>query len=173
MPLCWVSRHQRAVPEASSFSPVDSCRQCLPFQAKRYIHVGIFLHSCKCRCYIRFIISTSDFQSEVGKVFGKIGGELLAKFKTSFSSFFCRGKSSEAFSTKTPPQISPSNFTTRFWVVAGSIYYTVKSRECFSAILLSRSGRQSRCIPLEPLTSLPRACFHARQGQCTKRARWR
>ena len=29
------------------------------------------------------------------------------------------GKSSEAFSTKTPPQISPSNFTTRFWVVAG------------------------------------------------------
>ena len=31
------------------------------------------------------------------------------------------GKLSEAFSTKTPPQISPSNFTTRFWVVAGPI----------------------------------------------------
>ena len=29
------------------------------------------------------------------------------------------GKSSEAFSTKTPPHISPSDFTTRFWVVAG------------------------------------------------------
>ena len=29
------------------------------------------------------------------------------------------GKSSETFSTKTPPQFSPSNFTTRFWVVAG------------------------------------------------------
>ena len=29
------------------------------------------------------------------------------------------GKSSEASSTKTPPQISPSNFTTTFWVVAG------------------------------------------------------
>ena len=29
------------------------------------------------------------------------------------------GKSSEAFSTKTPPHISPSIFTTRFWVVAG------------------------------------------------------
>ena len=29
------------------------------------------------------------------------------------------GKSSETFSTKTPPPISPSNFTTRFWVVAG------------------------------------------------------
>ena len=28
-------------------------------------------------------------------------------------------KLSETFSTKTPPQISPSNFTTRFWVVAG------------------------------------------------------
>ena len=33
------------------------------------------------------------------------------------------GKSSEAFSTKTPPQISPSNFTTRFWVVAGPIIH--------------------------------------------------
>ena len=66
-------------------------------------------------------ISTSDFQSEVGEVFGEIGGELPAKFGRRFSSFFCWGKSSEAFSTKTPPQISPSNFTTRFWVVAGPI----------------------------------------------------
>ena len=64
-------------------------------------------------------VSTSDFQSEVGEVFGEIGGELPAKFGRRFSSFFCRGKSSEEFSTKTPPQISPSNFTTRFWVVAG------------------------------------------------------
>ena len=64
-------------------------------------------------------LSASDFQSEVGEVFGKIGGELPAKFGRIFSSFFCWGKSSEAFSTKTPPQISPSNFTTRFWVVAG------------------------------------------------------
>ena len=61
----------------------------------------------------------SDFQSEVGEVFGKIGGDLTAKFGRRFSSCFCLGKSSEAFSTKTPPQISPSNFTTRFWVVAG------------------------------------------------------
>ena len=64
-------------------------------------------------------VSTSDFQSEVGEVFGEIGGELPAKFGRRFSSFFCWGKSSEAFSTTTPPQISPSNFTTRFWVVAG------------------------------------------------------
>ena len=64
-------------------------------------------------------VSTSDFQSEVGEVFGEIGGELPAKFGRRFSSFFCWGKSSEAFSTKTPLQISPSNFTTRFWVVAG------------------------------------------------------
>ena len=35
------------------------------------------------------------------------------------------GKSSEAFSTKTPPQISPSNFTTRFWVVAGPTIETI------------------------------------------------
>ena len=64
-------------------------------------------------------LSASDFQSEVGEVFGEIGGELPAKFGRRFSSFFCWRKSSEAFSTKTPPQISPSNFTTRFWVVAG------------------------------------------------------
>ena len=35
------------------------------------------------------IISTSDFQSEVGEVFGEIGGELPAKFRRRFSSFFC------------------------------------------------------------------------------------
>ena len=63
-------------------------------------------------------VSTSDFQSEVGEIFGEIGGELPAKFGRRFSSFFCWGKSSETFSTKTPPQISPSNFTTRFWAVA-------------------------------------------------------
>ena len=46
---------------------------------------------------------------------GKFGGN----FAVFVRSFFCWGKSSEAFSTKTPPLISPSNFTTRFWVVAG------------------------------------------------------
>ena len=64
-------------------------------------------------------LSTSHFQSEVGEVFGEIGGELPAKFGRRFSTFFWWGKSSEAFSTKTPLQISPSNFTTRFRVVAG------------------------------------------------------
>ena len=78
---------------------------------------------CGQKC-LRFLdenhfLSTSDFQSEVGEVFGEIGGELPAKFGRRFSSFFCWGKSPEAFSTKTPPQISPLNFTTRFWVVAG------------------------------------------------------
>ena len=34
-------------------------------------------------------LSTSDFQSEVGEVFGEIGGELPAKFGRRFSSFFC------------------------------------------------------------------------------------
>ena len=34
-------------------------------------------------------LSTSDFQSEVGEVFGDIGGELPAKFGRRFSSFFC------------------------------------------------------------------------------------
>ena len=63
-------------------------------------------------CCVWHLVSTSDFQSEVGEVFGEIGGELPAKFGRRSSSFFCWGKSSEAFSTKTPPQISPSNFTT-------------------------------------------------------------
>ena len=69
--------------------------------------------------FLSLNVRTSDFQSEVGEVFGEIGGELPAKFGSRFSSFFCWSKLSEAFSTKTPPQISPSNFTTRFWVVAG------------------------------------------------------
>ena len=34
-------------------------------------------------------LGTSDFQSEVGEVFGEIGGELPAKFGRRFSSFFC------------------------------------------------------------------------------------
>ena len=71
------------------------------------------------------------FRSEVGKVFGEIGGELPAKFGRRFSSFFCWGKSSEAFSTKTPPQISPSNFTTRFWVVAGPRFSSTLDPDTF------------------------------------------
>ena len=34
-------------------------------------------------------VGTSDFQSEVGEVFGEIGGELPAKFGRRFSSFLC------------------------------------------------------------------------------------
>ena len=34
-------------------------------------------------------VSTCNFQSEVGEVFGEIGGELPAKFGRRFSSFFC------------------------------------------------------------------------------------
>ena len=34
-------------------------------------------------------VGTSNFQSEVGEVFGEIGGELPAKFGRRFSSFFC------------------------------------------------------------------------------------
>ena len=37
-------------------------------------------------------VSASDFQSEVGEVFGEIGGELPAKFGRRFSSFFRWGK---------------------------------------------------------------------------------
>ena len=60
-------------------------------------------------------LSTIDFQSEVGEVFGEIGGELQAKFGRRLSSFLCCENRQKHF----PPQISPSNFTTRFWVVVG------------------------------------------------------
>ena len=43
---------------------------------------------------------TSDFQSEVGEVFGEIGGELPAKFGRRFSSFFCRENRQKHFPPK-------------------------------------------------------------------------
>ena len=45
-------------------------------------------------------VSTSDFQSEVGEVFGEIGGELRAKFGRRFSSFFCWGNRQKHFPPK-------------------------------------------------------------------------
>ena len=68
--------------------------------------------------YTRKFLSIGDFQSEVGEVFGEIGGTSGEVWKEIFE-LLLLGKSSEAFSTKTPPQISTSNFTTRFWVVLG------------------------------------------------------
>ena len=96
---------------------------------------------------IRFappFVSTSDFQSEFGEVFGEIGGELPAKFGRRFSSFFCWGKSSEAFSTETPPQISPSKFTTRFWVVEGPTVAISPHEANASSGAQSESPRRSR-----------------------------
>ena len=81
-------------------------------------------------------LSTSNFESEVGEVFGEIGGEFPAKLGRRFSSFFRQGKSSEAFSTKTLLQISPSNFTTRFWVVAGP----KDSKTCFLGTSVRSKG---------------------------------
>ena len=62
----------------------------------------IYIHNCfRIKYAIIFcqMASTSNFQSEVGEFFSEIGGELPAKFGRRFSSFFCWGKSSEAFST--------------------------------------------------------------------------
>ena len=42
-----------------------------------------------CRFWALGNLSTSDFQSEVGEVFGEICGELPVKFGKRFSSFFC------------------------------------------------------------------------------------
>ena len=94
-------------------------------------------------------------------------GKLLAKFGRRFSSFFCWGKLSEAFSTKTPPQISPSNFTTRFWVVAGPYKFLVgislkrlhSCIESLSAPLQERMSCQSFLAPTA--LSVPNYCITA------------
>ena len=52
------------------------------------------------------------------------------------------GKSSEAFSTKTPPQISPSHFTTRFWVVARPKYYVNPPQREFQVINVRCRGKR-------------------------------
>ena len=51
-------------------------------------------------CHRPVNVSASDVQSEVGEIFGEIGGELPAKFGWRFSSFCCWGKSSEHFPPK-------------------------------------------------------------------------
>ena len=93
-------------------------------------------------------VNTRDFQSEIGEVFGEIGGELPAKFGRKFSSFFCWGKSSETFSTKTPPQISPSNFTTSFWVVADPSNGSQKHRQNSSGDVLNLQMHTSNSTSL-------------------------
>ena len=88
---------------------------------------------CTKKVFVDFLapsIGTSDFQSDVGEVFGEIGGEPSGEVGRRFSEASFGGKLSQAFSTKTPPQISPSNFTTRFWVVAGPILGLLKDRFC-------------------------------------------
>ena len=52
-------------------------------------------------------VSTSDFQSEVGEVFGEIGGELPAKFGRRFSSFFCWENRQKHF----PPKLHRKSLT--------------------------------------------------------------
>ena len=54
-----------------------------------------------CKKSSRAFLSTSDFQSEVGEVFGEIGGELPAKFGRRFSSFFYWGNRQKHF----PPRL--------------------------------------------------------------------
>ena len=63
---------------------------------------------------------TGDFQSEVGELFGEIGGELERRsLAGKIFELLCAGEVRQKhFPGGTPPQISPSNFTTRFWVLA-------------------------------------------------------
>ena len=83
-------------------------------------------------------VSTSDFQSEVGEVFGEIGGKLPAKFGRRFSSFFCWEKLSEAFSTKN----SNAYFTIKlhFWRALQLNRKLSQSMGRASQVSISRNG---------------------------------
>ena len=64
----------------------------------------------------------SDFQSEVGEVFGEIGGEVPAKFGRRFSSFFCWGKIIRSvFHQNSEPQSQKSHvqYQIIFWTCRG------------------------------------------------------
>ena len=56
----------------------------------------------------------------------KFSAKLVANFRRSLADYFRASFAGENrqkhFPPKLPPQISPSNFTTRFWVVAGPRY---------------------------------------------------
>ena len=60
----------------------------------------MFKNDCVLGFSICESLSPSDFQSEVGEVFGEIGGELPAKFGRRFSSFFCWGNRRKHFPPK-------------------------------------------------------------------------
>ena len=82
-------RHVAVTPR---FHVLDAQKDVISAAIWRHGHVSGFALQTA-----RFVgvtcLSTSDFQSEVGEVFGKIGGELPAKLGRRFSSFFCWGKS--------------------------------------------------------------------------------
>ena len=89
----WVSQSQ----EAGCGTPPPSMR------TSRVIppcNTGVSAIPAQCHMKVDQNLSTSDFQSEAGEVFGEVGGELPAKFGRRFSSFFCWGKSSEDFPPK-------------------------------------------------------------------------
>ena len=125
-------------------SPLLQASSPPPFPLPLRVPNAVVLSAVKRRNHVkeRKRKYAKSFQSEVGEVFGEIGGELPAKFGRRFLSFCCWGKSSEAFSTKTPPQISPSNFTTRFWVVAGP---TKAGKSCCSHSSAPRCGSGRKC----------------------------
>ena len=81
----WCS--QRKAPSSSQASGAE-IRHLVPFALKMVNQwpPEVIDHE---RLGARTCIGTSDSQSEVGEVFGEIGGELPAKFGRRFSSVFC------------------------------------------------------------------------------------
>ena len=68
--------------------------------AMRCIFTAICTLIAEIHCDVGRDVSTSNFQSEVGEVFGEIGGELPAKSGRRFSSFFCWGNRQKHFPPK-------------------------------------------------------------------------
>ena len=85
-----VSRQPPLSPEAQLPDPQDKSR------SHWCVHQGVLKGMDLNRTFLR----DGNFQSEVGEVFGEIGGALPAKFGGRFSSFFCWGSRQKHFPPK-------------------------------------------------------------------------
>ena len=96
------------------------------------------------------IISASDFQSEVGEVFGEIGGELPAKFGRRFSSFFCWGNRQKHFPPKLHRKFHHQTSLRGFRVVAGPRIIPNSSQGSAFIIICCREGFRGGLVPKRP-----------------------
>ena len=131
------------------------------------------------------IASTCDLQSEVGKVFGEIGGELPAKFGRRFSSFFCWENRQKRF-PKFPPKLHrkfhhQTPLQLRFLVVAGpstllflSLPFWKTARKTAKKTRISSACRTPTIFGKEGKTlKIARNSLKRKKARKTKKARKR